>query len=141
MVSFAFIVVELFSASCGQRISYKPFWLSAKGSWARRFEPDFGHDGMIKDYDAESALKKAGKLAPRPAQEMKQLEVSSFYADRISKLRYSSRVRETPEDKKQKKSSGSSSENSGSPDPKSRITEIKANLRKAAEAQNAAAAA
>ena len=27
--------------SCGQRISYKPFWLSAKGSWARRSEGFF----------------------------------------------------------------------------------------------------
>jgi curved DNA-binding protein CbpA len=133
MVSFAFIVVELFSASCGQRISYKPFWLSAKGSWSRRFEPDFGHDNMMKDYDAESALKKAGKLAPPPVQEMKQLEVSSFYAERISKLRYSN----TKPKEKQKKSS----ENSGAQDSKSRITEIKANLRKAAEAANAAAAA
>jgi curved DNA-binding protein CbpA len=132
MISFAFIVTELFSASCGQRISYKPFWLSAKGSWARRFDTDFGHDGMMKDYDEESALKKAGKLPPKPVQEMKQLEVSSFYAERIPKLRQSKPKPEA--ERKQKKSENSDAS-------KSRITEIKANMAKAAEMANAAAAA
>jgi len=129
MISFAFFVTELFSASCGQRISYKPFWLSAKGSWSRRFDADFGHDGMMKDYDEESALKKAGKLPPKPVQAMKQLEVSSFYAERIPRLRESK-----PKPKEEKKPEN--------PDaPKSRINEIKANLAKAREAANAAAAA
>jgi curved DNA-binding protein CbpA len=136
VASFAFIVVELSSASCGQRISYKPFWLSSKGSWARRFETKFGHRGMMKDYDAESALKRAGKLAPRPAQETKQLEVSSFYADRIAKLRDSKSVQNARGETQEK-----SPQKSDAPDKRPGITEIKAKLLKAAEAANAAAAA
>jgi len=83
MVAMWAVVLELFSASCGQRMSYKPFWKRGGGGWARRYDSSW-------EVDQSYAARPPPDPEEGPRQpKSKEIAVSSFYTERIPKLRSS----------------------------------------------------
>jgi hypothetical protein len=83
MVAMWAVVLELFSASCGQRMSYKPFWKRGGGGWARRYDSSW-------EVDQSYAARPPPDPEEGPRQpKSKEIAVSNFYVERIPKLRSS----------------------------------------------------